>query len=430
MNKVYEKTLQFIYDQLPVYQRDGSSAYKVNLNNTIALLEALANPHKRLKTIHIAGTNGKGSVAFMLASVLKAQGLKVGLYTSPHFKDFRERIRVNGHKIPEDLVTEFVNKNYELIQKVEPSFFEISVVMAFDFFASISVDIAVIETGLGGRLDSTNVVLPEVSVITNIGYDHMQFLGNDLASIAKEKAGIIKERVPVVVGKYLPETKTVFDQAARDKDCTIYYAEEIYEINHSLKTIQRNQIFNVYKHDKISYRELEIDLLGKYQLKNVKTALATIDVLREVGWQIDKISVYAGFSKLKAIGLKGKWQVIGYHPLIICDAAHNTDGIKNITGQVKDMAWKNLFVITGFVNDKPIDDLVRLFPEQGSYFCVKPDIKRGLAAEETCKIFVNAGFEAVACENAKSALERILSVANKNDLVLICGSTFLVAEFL
>jgi len=390
-----------------MYQRVGKAAYKADLANTVLLMDHLEDPHKSFKSVHVAGTNGKGSTSHMLASVMQHAGYKVGLYTSPHLKDFRERIRINGVMIPKDYVTDFVGKHKPFFEENSLSFFEMTVGLAFDYFRAEKIDIAIVEVGLGGRLDSTNIITPEISVITNIGLDHTNFLGTTLEEIAVEKAGIIKARVPVIIGEIQEETRFVFEQVAEQLLAPITFAEE-------------------RKLPKYS-----TDLLGSYQQKNIKTTVAGIEVLREQGWSISPQSVENGLlNVMSSTGLMGRWQVLSKEPKVICDTAHNTEGLKEVLTQVAGEVYDRLFIVLGVVNDKDLDKLLPLFPRDAQYFFCKPDVPRGLDVTELQKAAVKHSLEGEVYSSVKDAYRAALKKANKTDLIYIGGSTFTVAEVL
>jgi dihydrofolate synthase/folylpolyglutamate synthase len=390
-----------------MYQRVGKAAYKADLSNTILLADHLEDPQKAFKSIHVAGTNGKGSTSHMLASVLQHAGYKVGLYTSPHLKDFRERIRINGEMISKEFVTKFIAQHKPFFEENSLSFFEMTVGMAFEYFRKENIDIAVVEVGLGGRLDSTNIIRPEISVITNIGLDHTNFLGTTLEEIAVEKAGIIKQGVPVVIGEIHEETKFVFEQVAEQLLAPIFFAEEM-----NLPT---------YK----------TDLLGGYQLKNLKTALATIDTLREQGWNISTEACEKGLSQVvETTGLMGRWQVIGEEPKVICDTAHNREGLKEVLRQLETETYDNLHIVLGVVNDKVLKDILPLFPRQASYYFCKPDVPRGLDASELKDAALIYSLTGEVYTSVEDAYNSALAKAKKTDLVYVGGSTFTVAEVL
>lgn len=403
----YFETLDYLFTQLPYYQRQGPAAYKADLSNTIALCKLLGNPQDGLKCIHIAGTNGKGSVAHMVASVLQEQGYKTGLYTSPHLKDFRERIRVNGEMIDQDVVTEFVNEHKDAWQPISPSFFEITVALAFDHFRKEEVDIAVIETGLGGRLDSTNVVAPEVSVITNIALDHMQFLGNTIEEIAAEKGGIIKESVPLVLGPMAAEARAVLQEMATLRHATTFDAAEM------SADLPRS------------------DLQGKFQEENIKTAILTLKTLKSVGWEIDFEHVSTGLANVnKNTGFRGRWQILGEEPTIVADCGHNQAGISMAMQDLRSISSGNLHVVLGVVEDKMLSDVLPLFPKEASYYFCKADIPRGLPAEELREAALGFGLKGEEYLSVKRAYEAARLYADKEDTIFVGGSFFTVAEIL
>jgi len=394
-----------MFAQLPMYQRQGASAFKKDLTNIRLFCDYLQNPQVKYKSIHIAGTNGKGSTSHMLASVLQEAGYKVGLYTSPHLKDFRERIRVNGIPIPQKKVVRFIIETKDFLEKQQLSFFEMTVGMAFEHFANEKVDLAIIEVGLGGRLDSTNIINPVLSVITNIGLDHTQFLGETLSEIAFEKAGIIKESVPVVISQKQPETSPVFLKKAKECKAPLFFAEDT------------------------EYPHYELDLKGIYQHKNIKGVLKSLEVLRELGFRIDEKDVRKGLRQVaKNTGLKGRWQVLRKAPKVICDTAHNKDGIAIVMSQLTAEKYESLHMVMGFVNDKELREILPLFPKEASYYFCKPDIPRGLDVEilrEKARVVGLAGetFKSVA-----AAYSAALNASETNDLIFVGGSTFVVAE--
>lgn len=431
--KSYQQVLDFLYSQLPMFQRTGAAAYKDNLDNTIRLDEMFAHPHRSFKTIHVAGTNGKGSVSHMLASVLQEAGYKTGLYTSPHLKDFRERIRVNGKMISEDAVVQFTElfRAKNEIEKLEPSFFELTVSMAFDYFRSLKVDVAVIEVGLGGRLDSTNIITPEISVITNISFDHMALLGDTLPKIAAEKAGIIKKDVPVVVGETSPETNFVFDQFAEMVQTRLAFADQEYLSDYSMLTIDGKQSLNIRKNGVLYYPDLKLDLLGIYQQHNVPTVLKAIDLLNEKGWKLSENYVRSGLaSVIQNTGLLGRWQIIGHNPLTICDTGHNPAGIKLVVEQINQTAWKELHMVIGMVSDKDQDEVLSLLPANAKYYFTKAAIPRAAEPEVLMAKAERFGLKGICYPTVRQALSAALVNAGVNDLVFVGGSTFVVAEIL
>lgn len=431
--RTYSEVLGFLFSQLPMFQRTGPAAYKDNLENTFRLDEMFRYPHRSFRSIHVAGTNGKGSVSHMLASVLQEAGYKTGLYTSPHLKDFRERIRVNGEMISEEAVVQFTElfRTKNEIEKLEPSFFELTVSMAFDYFRAMQVDMAVIEVGLGGRLDSTNIITPEVSVITNISFDHQALLGDTLQKIAAEKAGIIKKDVPVVVGESSPETSFVFEQIAEKVQTRLEFADHEYQADYSMLTIDGKQSLNIRKNNELVYPDLQIDLMGIYQRHNVPTVLKTIDVLKEKGWNLTEDIIRRGLTNtIRNTGLMGRWQILGYHPLTICDAGHNPAGIKLVVEQINQTAWKELHIIIGMVNDKDQNEVLLLLPVNARYYFTKAAIPRAAEPEELMLKAEKFGLKGNCYPTVRQALSEALANAGENDLVFVGGSTFVVAEIL
>ncbi len=427
----YNEVLSYLYSQLPMFQRQGKIAYNAKLDNSLAMDEYFGFPHKNFKSIHIAGTNGKGSVAHILASVLQEAGFKTGLYTSPHLKDFRERIRVNGMPVPESKVIDFVEHNKELLEKTEPSFFEMSVAMALKHFSDEEVDVAVIETGMGGRLDSTNIITPVLSVITNIGMDHSIYLGNSLEKIAYEKAGIIKPGVPVVVGETGKETDHIFVGKASETGSEIVFADRVFSSEYSLMSLDGLQIMNIEKRGGEGYPELKIDLEGIYQRRNVITALQVVEKLNEIEFEISRESLYKGMKLVrKNTGLRGRWEVIDNDPLIVCDTGHNREGLVLVMKQIRQTAWKNLHMVIGMVNDKDLTNILPLFPAEADYYFCRPDIPRGLDSEilkEKATVYKLAG---ESYGSVKAALDAAKQQADKQDMIFVGGSTFVVAEVL
>ncbi|MBA4197671.1 MAG: dihydrofolate synthase [Chitinophaga sp.] len=424
----YQQTIQYLFEKLPMFSRIGTAAYKKDLTNTIALCNVLNNPQQHFKTIHIAGTNGKGSVSHMLAAVLQTAGYKTGLYTSPHLKDFRERIKVNGALCSEDFIVQFTQKIQPQIETVEPSFFEITVAMAFEYFAEQQVDVAVIETGLGGRLDSTNIITPELSIITNIGYDHMNLLGDTLDKIAFEKAGIIKPGVPVVVGETHKETANVFLSKANETNSTIVFADKQrwivdWQYEHYLLNV------SVANHVNDEHEKYSLDLNGLYQAKNLLTVLEAVHQLQLQGWQIDKSHVHQALQHTKKLtGLHGRWEVIHQHPTVVLDVAHNEDGMKQLVQQVELVNYHHLHIVIGMVKDKAIDNVLALLPKQATYYFTQAQIERALDAEslkEKARAFELNGNH---YKNVNIALKEVVSKADKEDLILVCGSVFLIGE--
>lgn len=429
----YQDTLKYLFERLPMFHRVGQAAYKNNLENTLKLDEIFGHPHRKFKTVHVAGTNGKGSVSHMLAAVFQAAGYKTGLYTSPHLKDFRERIKINGQMISEEEVVEWVEK-YPVannLWNLEPSFFELTVAMAFDFFAKNNVDIAIIEVGLGGRLDSTNIITPEISIITNIGFDHVNLLGDTLEKIAAEKAGIIKKNIPVVIGETHNETKEVFKEIAAAKQALIYFADVEYVAFYSMLGIDGRQIMNIEKNGNIEYPYLKLDLTGIYQLKNVPVVVKTLEILTEKGWKISKENIYTGLQDAaKTTGLMGRWQIIGYNPLTICDTGHNEDGIKMVVSQLKNTAYKTLHFVLGVVSDKNPDPVLKILPAEAEYYFTRADIPRALDEKELAQKAACFGLKGRSYPSVLVAFNMAKLNAGKSDLIFIGGSTFVVAEIL
>ncbi|MDN3586922.1 folylpolyglutamate synthase/dihydrofolate synthase family protein [Pedobacter aquatilis] len=425
----YQQTLDFLYSKLPMFTRVGASAFKKDLTNTIILCEAIGNPQEKFKTLHIAGTNGKGSTSHMLASILQAQGYKTGLYTSPHLKDFRERIRINGKMMSKADVKSFVQNNRRLIEQIEPSFFEVTVAMAFDHFAQHKVDVAVIEVGLGGRLDSTNIITPELSVITNISLDHTNMLGNTLAEIAGEKAGIIKKNIPVVIGETQSESKPVFIRRAEEVNTEIYFADETLNANNVI--VKNNKLsLSISINDNVKYQNLQCDLTGLYQPKNILTVLKAVEILnKQSEFSISDNALYQGLRNVKKFTqLQGRWQTLSKNPLVICDTGHNEAGITEVVKNIESTPHKNLHIVFGMVKDKDITKVLSLMPSNATYYFCKPNLERALAADELkqqASIFNLTGNSFNSVIEAKKAA---ISSARKDDLIFIGGSTFVVAE--
>jgi dihydrofolate synthase/folylpolyglutamate synthase len=424
----YRETLDYLFSRLPMFSRIGAAAYKDNLDNTIYLADHLGNPERKFKSIHVAGTNGKGSVSHMLAAILQTAGYKTGLYTSPHLKDFRERIQVNGEMINESFVIDFTERIKPVIEKIEPSFFEINVVMAFDYFAQEQVDIAVIEVGLGGRLDSTNIITPEVSVITNIGWDHMNLLGDSLEKIAGEKAGIIKDNIPVVVGEVLPETKMVFEKKATDHNAPLFIASHIF---HALnwRWEKHELIVEVAEENKTDHRVYHLDLPGIYQVKNLLTVLQTCVQLQLKGMEIDNTIIHTALKEVKKLtGLHGRWEIIHQHPSVILDVGHNEDGIKQILEQLEVTDHHELHIILGMVKDKDIEKVLKLLPPTAHYYFTQSHIPRAIGADELMNTAGKFNLHGKSWPDVNIALNEAKAKAHKDDLIIVCGSIFLVGE--
>ncbi|MFT3737739.1 MAG: folylpolyglutamate synthase/dihydrofolate synthase family protein [Breznakibacter sp.] len=427
----YDKAIRFLYDQLPMFQRVGQSAYKANLDNTHTLDKYFGFPHRRFASIHVAGTNGKGSVSHLLASILAEAGYKTGLYTSPHLKDFRERIKINGQSIPQTEVVGFVNQHRPIVEDVKPSFFEMTVAMAFDYFARQQVAVAVIEVGLGGRLDSTNIIMPRLSVITNIGFDHVAILGDTLSKIAFEKAGVIKPNVPVVVGEVHAETLPIFLAMANERNSDLYKAEELFQVPFSTQSVDQNQLLQVYRGNVLLFRDLKTPLLGFYQRKNTQTVLGALEILKMDGWGVTSEHIYRGFANVIAnTGLMGRWQVLEHNPLVVCDTGHNEDGIKEVVNQINQTPHEHLHVVLGMVSDKDIDHVLRLLPREADYYFTQAQLPRALDAEILCRKAQKQGLRGVVVRSVVEAKETAKKNAGINDLIFIGGSTFVVAEAL
>lgn len=423
----YDEVLNYLYSRLPMFTRVGAIAYKKDLANTLALIELLDHPENKFPSIHIAGTNGKGSSSHMLASVFQAQGFKTGLYTSPHLRDFRERIRINGAMIPQQEVIDFTLKMKGAIEQIEPSFFELTVGMAFDHFVRNEVDIAILETGMGGRLDSTNVVLPEIALITNIGFDHMEFLGNTLAEIAGEKAGIIKEGIPAVVAKTQPETTTVFEKKAAEMAAPLSFADQVWKIQSLGKTVNRHRI-SVQRLDDAPF-ELELDLLGNYQLQNIAGVLEVMHLLKGSRFACSLDALRKGLTQVQeTTGLAGRWQKLSDHPRVFCDTGHNADGIREVLTMLAEEKYKTLHFVLGMVSDKDIGKILELLPKDAVYYFTRADIPRALPAEELQSRAMAFGLQGVCIPVVKDALDAARLAATSDDLVFVGGSTFVVAE--
>ncbi len=424
----YQQTIDFLFNALPMFSRLGAAAFRKDLHNTLRLCEALGNPQNKFKSIHIAGTNGKGSTSHMLAAILQSAGYKTGLYTSPHLKDFRERIKIDGKLCAEDFVVDFTQRIQPLIEELQPSFFEITVAMAFEYFAQQKVDVAVIEVGLGGRLDSTNVITPELSVITNIGFDHMNMLGNTLDKIAFEKAGIIKHNTPVVIGEWLNETRPVFTAVAEGKSTPIIFAQEqrwvtewSFAHHHLLVTVadKRTDERTVY----------ELDLPGVYQTKNVVTTLEAVHQLRLLGWKLEEPVIKDGLKQVKRLtGLHGRWELVQENPSVILDVCHNEDGIKQLAQQVELSKYNDLHIVLGMVKDKDISKVLPLLPKNALYYFTKAQIPRALHEAELAQRASEVGLSGRNYPDVNSALQSARQHAGKEDMIIVCGSVFLVGE--
>lgn len=406
----YQNTLTYLYNSVPMFQQVGGSAYKEGLENTRTLDEHFAHPHRSFRTIHVAGTNGKGSCSHTLAAILQEAGYRVGLYTSPHLVDFRERIRINGKPISEEYVIRFVEEERSFFEPLHPSFFELTTAMAFRYFADEKVDVAVIEVGLGGRLDCTNIICPDLCIITNISLDHTQFLGSTLAQIAGEKAGIIKSGIPVVIGETTPETKPVFLQKAQEVGAPIYFAEE---------------------NDREDYPGVEFELKGLYQTKNKRTILTALPLLKEAGYRLDEQSVRSGFAHVVELtGLMGRWQKLQDSPTLICDTGHNVGGIACIVEQLGQQSYRQLHIVIGMVNDKDVRGVLALLPKDAVYYFTKASVKRALPEEELQVLAAAAGLEGNTYPDVPAAVRAAQEKSLPEDFIFVGGSSFIVADLL
>ena len=406
----YQATLDYLYNSAPLFQQVGAGAYKEGLANTWALDEHLGHPHRSYRTIHIAGTNGKGSCSHTLAAILQEAGYRVGLYTSPHLLDFRERIRVNGQPVPEEYVIRFVEEERAFFEPLHPSFFELTTAMAFRYFADAGVDVAVVEVGLGGRLDCTNIIRPDLCITTNISLDHVQFLGNTLAKIAGEKAGIIKPGIPVVIGEATPETRPVFAKKAEEMGAPIHFAEE---------EVVRD------------YPDLEFELKGLYQAKNRRTLLAALPLLQEAGYRIREEHIRNGFARVTELtGLMGRWQKLQEHPMLVCDTGHNVGGIQYIAEQLRRQTCRQLHIVIGMVNDKDVRGVLALLPHEAVYYFTQASVKRALPAEQLARLAAEAGLEGEVYPDVSSAVRAAQEKSLPEDFIFVGGSTFIVADLL
>ncbi|MCW3111744.1 MAG: dihydrofolate synthase [Segetibacter sp.] len=424
----YQQTIDYLFHRLPMFSRLGAAAFKGDLTNTIKLCEALGNPQDSFKSIHIAGTNGKGSTSHMLAAITQSAGYKTGLYTSPHLKDFRERIKVNGEMVDEAFVIQFTEQIKPLIEEIEPSFFEITVAMAFTWFAQQKVDIAVIEVGLGGRLDSTNIIIPELSIITNIGYDHMNLLGDTLEKIAGEKAGIIKKGIPVVIGDTLPETKQVFEEKAKELGAPISYAHDSRWVT---DWKQQGHLLQVNIGDKhTDERKLyTLELTGLYQIKNLLTVLEAVHLMAKTGWKMEEKHVQHGLQNVRKLtGLHGRWEVIHQRPYTVLDVAHNEDGIKQLIAQLEHCNFQKLHIVLGMVKDKDITTVLSLLPKYAHYYFTKAQIPRALPENELAEKAADFELNGQTFSTISEAVQEAINHAHEEDMILVCGSVFVVGE--
>lgn len=424
----YEQTIEYLYEKLPVFHRIGKKAYKADLSNTLALCEHLDNPHQKFKSIHIAGTNGKGSTSHYLAAILQSAGYRTGLYTSPHLKSFTERIRINGETIPESEVVAFVENNQDFIEELKPSFFELSVGMAFEYFAKEEVDIAVIEVGLGGRLDSTNIITPLLSVITNISFDHTDILGDTLPKIAFEKAGIIKPNIPVVISERNTETESVFIEKAKSENSPIYFVEDYFHVDRLEQKAFHLEV-EINDISENSILKVSSQLMGEYQTKNIVGVLKSIDLLNNLGFTISQNQLLAGFSKVVDLtGLKGRWQTLSESPKVLCDTAHNIGGITQVLGNLQKMNFHKLWMILGFVSDKDISTILSMLPTDANYIFCQANIQRALSANDLLEKATRYNLNGKAIADVNEAIAYVKNEADSNDFVYVGGSTFVVAE--
>ena len=425
----YPECISYLYQHLPMFHRVGNIAFNKGLQNIEILCEAVGNPQKSFKSVHIAGTNGKGSSSNMLAAVLQQAGYKTGLYTSPHLKDFTERIKINGEDIAQEYVVNFVEGNQELFAQIKPSFFEMTVALAFKYFADEQVDIAIIEVGLGGRLDSTNIIQPLISLITNISLDHQSLLGDDLASIAAEKAGIIKLNTPVVISKTQPEVKAIFQKKAAETASPIIFADQQYRV-HALHQDYKKQYYLVEENNQIRFQHLALDLKGDYQKYNLPGVLATLDYLKDLGFRkLNDESLINGLAYIQVLtGFKGRWQILNEHPLTICDTGHNVDGITQVVKQLQALPNQRIHFVFGAVRDKDINPILQLLPTLYTYYFCQAQIPRALPVDELLKLAGEAGLEGNSYPTVALAIEAAKTNAKDNEVIFIGGSTFVVAE--
>ncbi len=424
----YQETIEYLYQQLPVFHRIGKKAFKADLTNTLKLCKHLDNPQVKFKTVHIAGTNGKGSSSHFLASILQSAGYKTGLYTSPHLKSFTERIRINGVPIPENEVISFVKKNKNFLEELKPSFFEMSVGMAFEYFAKEQVDIAIIEVGLGGRLDSTNIITPLLSLITNISFDHTDILGDTLPKIAFEKAGIIKANIPVIISEKKSETEQVFIDKAYAENAPVYFAEDYFRVD---EFEEKNLLLEMNILDLSNNRNLKIEsqLVGEYQTKNILGVLKSIDILNQMNFVVSSTAIFEGIKNvISQTGLQGRWQVLSRSPLLICDTAHNVAGISQVIQSLQKIQCNELWMVLGFVSDKDISGILELMPKEAKYIFCEANIPRALNSKELLNQANKFGLVGEDIPNVNDAISFAISKANVNDLIFVGGSTFVVAE--
>jgi dihydrofolate synthase/folylpolyglutamate synthase len=421
----YAEVLEYLYANLPMFHRIGAAALKPDLTNTLALCAALGNPQERFKTIHVAGTNGKGSTSHTLAAVLQTAGYKTGLFTSPHLKSFTERIRVSGQPVEEVFVVDFMNRIRAEADTIEPSFFEVTVAMAFDYFAQQRVDVAVIEVGLGGRLDSTNIITPVLSVITNIGWDHQDILGDTLPKIAAEKAGIIKPAVPVIISQHQSETDEVFITKAQHESAPLVFASDRY----SVRVPDASTALDIYRDGVRLFEGFSLDLQGIYQQKNILGVLAAMEELQRQGWNITPEHIRVGVGRVMSLtGLKGRWQILGQHPLIVCDTGHNADGIADVVRQIRLQQYKRLWMVFGAVKDKDIHHVLQLLPKDANYYFCQASVPRALDAEALAAQARVEGLQGQVVRDVNEALAQAIAHAGPDDMIFVGGSTFVVAD--
>ncbi len=431
MNLSYKEAENYLFTQLPVFEKTGGEAYKPGLNTATALDNFFHNPHKNYTTVHIAGTNGKGSVSNFLASIFQEAGYKTGLFTSPHIVDFKERIRVNGEKISADYVTNFVNSYAEKFAYLKPTFFELTTAMAFEYFNEKKVDVAIIETGMGGRLDSTNIITPAVSTITNIALDHCQFLGTTLKEIAAEKAGIIKRGIPVVIGESDSRTNSVFLDKASEQEAPIILASNKLQATSGGMTEDGKMIFNVFKRGEPYFTGIKCSQLGAYQQKNIVTTLATIELLEKQGFKISRENIYDGFENVnRNTGFYGRWQILTNSPLTVCDTGHNPAGMKYVTEQLAAQKFKTMRIVIGFVSDKDVNTILKMLPQKAVYYFCNAQSKRALPAENLKYAAENYGLQGTAFSSVKEAFQAAQNDAEKDDFIFLGGSNYVVAEAL
>ncbi|MFA7410530.1 MAG: folylpolyglutamate synthase/dihydrofolate synthase family protein [Bacteroidales bacterium] len=425
----YKETTEWLFAQLPMFQRVGKAAYKASLDTTSKLDRYFGFPHRNFLSIHIAGTNGKGSVSSMLAAVLQLAGYRTGLYTSPHLLDYRERIRVNGEMIPKREVIRFVEEHQPILEELKPSFFEMTVAMAFDYFSRQDINVAVVETGMGGRLDSTNIIDPVVSIITNIGLDHTEYLGNTLARIAKEKAGIIKEGIPVVIGDKNRQTRRIFEEIAAERSSQVFFANDFFQVPYSIVTPEGRHYFQVMRGKNTVFPGLWSDQLSLAQRRNLPVVLEVLELLRRKGWKITDEMIYEGLSQVSGItGFRGRWEVVSRQPTMAFDTGHNVDGIRQVVSQIENTRFDRLHLVYGAVNDKDIDHILQVLPKKAQYYFTMATIPRALDVKLLAAKAAFYGLSGTIHDTVPKALEAARKAARPDDLVVVTGSTFVVAD--